>query len=88
MLGEVIRILVAADEPSRSHYPTTLFEVSQAQQGSCTARTIYSASIAAACSLISSPLAARRLDHTPDLVLSLVEGEMTLPAITSIGSTY
>ncbi len=89
MLGEVIRILVAADEPSRSHYPTTLFEASQAQQGSCTARsTIYSASIAAA--LLAHQFARwlRGDSITPDLVLSLVEGEMTMPAILSIDSTY
>ncbi len=69
MLGEVIRILVAADEPSRSHYPTTLFEVSQAQQGSCTARsTIYSASIAAG--LLAHQFARwlRGDSITPDLV--------------------
>jgi molybdopterin-synthase adenylyltransferase len=48
MLGEVIRILTAADCQSRDHYRSTLFDASQAQQGSCTARsTIYTASIAA-----------------------------------------
>jgi sulfur carrier protein ThiS adenylyltransferase len=48
MLGEVIRILTATDPDSRDHYRSTLFDASQAQQGSCTARsTIYTASIAA-----------------------------------------
>lgn len=48
MLGEVIRALVVADEQSRRHYGTTLFRQSEAQAGSCTARsTIYAASIAA-----------------------------------------
>ncbi len=48
MLGEVIRVLVAADEPSRRHYPTTLFASSEAEPGRCTARsTIYTANIAA-----------------------------------------
>lgn len=48
LLGEVIRILSAADPPSRSYYPTTLFTSEQAITGRCTARsTIYSASIAA-----------------------------------------
>ena len=48
MLGETIRVLVAADDASRDHYPTTLFAASEAQAGRCTARsTIYAASIAA-----------------------------------------
>jgi molybdopterin/thiamine biosynthesis adenylyltransferase len=48
MLAETIRILVAADAASRHHYPTTLFRASEAQPGSCTARsTIYTANIAA-----------------------------------------
>jgi hypothetical protein len=48
MLGETIRVLVAADELGRSHYPMTLFSSSEAQPGRCTARsTIYTANIAA-----------------------------------------
>jgi molybdopterin/thiamine biosynthesis adenylyltransferase len=48
MLGEVIRVLVVAEEFGRDYYPTTLFPQSQAQPGRCTAHgTIYSASIAA-----------------------------------------
>src|SRR3954464_3207632 len=48
MLGEAIRVLVAADEAGRGHYPTTLFTGSEAQAGRCTARsTIYTANITA-----------------------------------------
>jgi sulfur carrier protein ThiS adenylyltransferase len=48
MLGEIIRLLVVADDEGRRHYPTTLFEQSEAQVGRCTARsTIYTAAIAA-----------------------------------------
>ena len=48
MLGEVIRVLVAADESSREHYPSTLFRSTEAEPGRCTARsTIYTANIAA-----------------------------------------
>ena len=48
MLGEIIRVLVAADTRGRVHYPTTLFAQSDAEPGRCTARsTIYAASIAA-----------------------------------------
>jgi hypothetical protein len=44
MLGEVIRILGVADEEGWAHYPTTLFDESEAQPGRCTARsTIYTA---------------------------------------------
>ena len=42
MLGEAIRVLVAANDCGRSHYLTTLFAGSDAQAGPCTARsTIY-----------------------------------------------
>jgi sulfur carrier protein ThiS adenylyltransferase len=48
MLGEVIRVLAAADSESRRHYPTTLFRQSEAQAGRCTAHgVIYTACIAA-----------------------------------------
>jgi molybdopterin-synthase adenylyltransferase len=48
MLGEVIRIVVAANPESKNYYPATLFPESEAQVGSCTARsTLYAASIAA-----------------------------------------
>jgi molybdopterin/thiamine biosynthesis adenylyltransferase len=48
MLGEVMRVLIAADERSRRYYPTTLFAAGEAEPGRCTARTtIYTANIAA-----------------------------------------
>ncbi len=48
MLGEVLRILAAADPDTRRHYSSTLFASAEAQQGSCTSRsTINAASIAA-----------------------------------------
>ena len=48
MLGETIRVLAAAEEASRQHYPTTLFAASEAHGGRCTARsTIYAACVAA-----------------------------------------
>ncbi len=44
----MIRVLIAADEPGRKHYPTTLFAGSEAELGRCTARsTIYTANMAA-----------------------------------------
>ena len=48
MLGEVIRVLVATDIETRDYYRTTLFPASDAQPGSCIARsTIFAATIAA-----------------------------------------
>jgi len=48
MLGEVIRVLVAADSESREAYAATLFPQAEAQTGSCTSRgVIYTANIAA-----------------------------------------
>jgi sulfur carrier protein ThiS adenylyltransferase len=48
MLADTIRVLVAADEVGRQHYPTTLFPESEAHAGRCTAmNTFDSAQIAA-----------------------------------------
>ena len=48
MLADTIRILVACDDVSRRHYPTTLFAASEAQPGRCTAmNTFDTAEIAA-----------------------------------------
>ena len=48
MLAEVMRVLTVAGDIGRGHYPTTLFQQSEAQSGFCTARgVIYTASIAA-----------------------------------------
>jgi sulfur carrier protein ThiS adenylyltransferase len=76
MLGEVIRILTATDSQSRDHYRSTLFDPSQAQQGSCTARsTIYTASIAAG--LLAHHFARwlRGSDLPNDIVLNLMDLE-------------
>ena len=44
MLGEVIRVLAAADAKAADHYQTTLFAQAEAEVGRCTARsTIYAA---------------------------------------------
>jgi sulfur carrier protein ThiS adenylyltransferase len=48
MLGEVIRVLTAADTNGFTRHAGTLFPQADAQRGSCTSRsTIYAASIAA-----------------------------------------
>ncbi len=79
MLGEVLRILAVADELSRSHYPTTLFESSEAQAGACTARsTIYTANIAAGLMQHQFVRWLRGLAVEADLTLNLLAGELTV----------
>lgn len=77
MLGEVLRILTAAEDAGRAHYPTTLFEQSEAQAGSCTARsTIYTANIAAGLMLHQFSRWLRRLPIEMDHTLNLLASEL------------
>lgn len=77
MLGEVMRVLTAADEPSRQSYARSLFDPSQAQQGSCAARsTIYAASIAAGLMLHQFSRWLRQLPLDADTSLNLLSGEL------------
>lgn len=81
MLGEVIRVLVAADERGRAHYPTTLFSQSEAEPGRCTARsTIYAASIAAGFMVHQFTRWLRGLPTDPDTTLNLLSGDWLLAA--------
>jgi sulfur carrier protein ThiS adenylyltransferase len=41
MLADTIRVLVAADEAGRRHYPITLFPASEAHAGRCTAMNTF-----------------------------------------------
>src|SRR5262245_58060682 len=78
MLGGVIRVLAAADQPSREHYRTTLFPGSDAQRGSCTARsTIYAASIAAALMVHQFTRFLRGLPVDRDTAVNLLAGELS-----------
>jgi sulfur carrier protein ThiS adenylyltransferase len=77
MLGETIRVLVAADIASRRHYPTTLFVASEAEQGRCTARsTIYAANIAAGLLVHQFVRWLRGQPVDADLSLNLLASEM------------
>ncbi|MEI8373294.1 MAG: ThiF family adenylyltransferase [Planctomycetota bacterium] len=79
MLGEVIRVLAVADEQGRDYYPTTLFAQSEAQSGSCTARsTIYAASIAAGMMVHQFTRWLRGMPVDRDTVLNLLAGELCL----------
>jgi molybdopterin-synthase adenylyltransferase len=76
MLGEVLRVLAVAGEQGRAHYPTTLFAQSEAQQGSCTARsTIYAASVTAGLMLHQFTRWLRRLPIDADISMNLLAGE-------------
>jgi sulfur carrier protein ThiS adenylyltransferase len=77
MLGEVIRILTACDERAREHYPTTLFDPTDAQRGACTSRgTIYTAAIGAGLMVHQFTRWLRKLPLDCDLSLNLLASEL------------
>jgi len=77
MSAEVLRVLVACDEPSRRHYPGTLFAAEEAYAGSCTAKTtIYCANIAAGMMLSAFTRWLRGLPVEPDVSLNLLAAEL------------
>jgi molybdopterin-synthase adenylyltransferase len=77
MRGEVLRVLTAADEPSRRHYGTTLFSQAEAQPGPCTAKsTVYTASIAAGLMLHQFTRWLRGMAVDADLTLNLLASEL------------
>jgi sulfur carrier protein ThiS adenylyltransferase len=77
MLGEVMRVLIVADSPSREHYATSLFAQAEAQAGSCTSRsTIYTASIAAGLMLHQFTRWLRNLPVDRDTSLNLLASEL------------
>lgn len=81
MLSEVIRILTVADDQARRHYPSTLFDQSEAERGRCTARsTIYAASIAAGLMVHQFTRWLRNLPTDADLSFNLLASEMCLAA--------
>jgi molybdopterin-synthase adenylyltransferase len=79
MLGEVIRVLAAADAKGADHYQTTLFAQSEAQMGRCTARsTIYAASITAGLMVHQFSRWLRGLPLEYDTTLNLLGGEWSV----------
>jgi sulfur carrier protein ThiS adenylyltransferase len=81
MLGEVIRVLAAADPASRRHYPTTLFPQSEAQAGRCTAHgVIYTACIAAGLMTHQFTRWLRDVPVEPDVTLNLPAMELVIGA--------
>lgn len=79
MSAEVLRVLVACDSRSRTHYPTTLFRMEEAFAGPCTAKTtIYCANIAAGLMVAQFTKYLRHLPTEPDLQLNLLAAELNL----------
>jgi sulfur carrier protein ThiS adenylyltransferase len=79
MMGEVMRILTASDNDSRVSYGQTLFFPSEAQSGSCTARsTIYTANIAAGLMVHQFTRWLRKLPVDRDFSFNLLSSEMTV----------
>ena len=78
MLGEVMRVLTAADSRHREYYESSLFSPAEAQTGSCTTRsTIYTASIAAGLMVHQFTRWLRGLALEADLSLNLLSCELT-----------
>ena len=84
MSAETLRVLVAADVPSRAHYPTTLFAAGEAFRGACTAKsTIYCANIAAGLMVSQFTKWLRRLPLEADITLNLLAGEWSVTEIAA-----
>ena len=82
MLGEVIRVLTAADSVSRKHYPTTLFRQSEAQAGRCTAHgVIYTANLSAALMTHQFTRWLREIPVDADISLNLLESELVVGTV-------
>jgi len=79
MSAEVLRVITACDEPSREHYPQTLFTPQQAHTGPCTAKTtIYCANIAAGFMLAQFTKYLRLLPVDPDIQVNLLASEINV----------
>ena len=79
MSAEVLRVITACDEPSREHYPQTLFTAQEAHTGLCTAKTtIYCANIAAGFMLAQFTKYLRLLPIDPDIQINLLASELSV----------
>jgi molybdopterin-synthase adenylyltransferase len=77
MLGEVVRVLVAADMQSRHHYVSTLFSPAEAQTGRCTSHsTVYAAAIGAGLMIHQFSRWLRGTALDADSTLNLLAGEL------------
>lgn len=80
MLADAIRILVAADEVGRRHYPTTLFPESEAHSGRCTAmNTFDTAQIAAGLMIHQFRRWLRGMPVDADTSFNVLASELVIP---------
>jgi sulfur carrier protein ThiS adenylyltransferase len=83
MLGETIRMLIVAGSTGRDYYPSTLFSASEAQAGSCTARsTVYTANIAAGLMVHQFVRWLRRQPTDADTSFNLLANEICVTCAT------
>ena len=79
MSAEVLRVVTACDEKSRSCYPNTLFTAEEAHAGPCTAKsTIYCANIAAGFMLAQFTKYLRLMPVDPDIQINLLASEINV----------
>jgi sulfur carrier protein ThiS adenylyltransferase len=79
MSAEVVRIITACDQKSRTYYPQTLFAQEQAHTGACTAKsTIYCANIAAGFMLAQFTKYLRMLPVDSDIQVNLLASEINV----------
>ena len=82
MSAETLRVITIEDKISAMHYPTTLFNDSEAFAGSCTAKTtIYCANIAAGYMVSSLAKWLREIPNDPDVLYNLISNEVILNKI-------
>ena len=79
MAAEVCRVISVADESSRQHYASTLFDPGQAYAGACTAKsTIYCANMAAGLMVAQFTKFLRRLPIDADIQFNLLTCELSI----------
>lgn len=79
MLADALRILVACDDVSRRHYPTTLFPPSEAHAGRCAAQNTFDAAQVAAGLLVHQFRRwLRELPVDADVSWNLLASELTV----------
>ena len=79
MQADTIRVLVAADEQSRAHYPTSLFPASEAHPGHCGAmNTFDTAQIAAGLMIHQFRRWLRGQPVDADISLNLLASELVV----------
>ena len=79
MSAEVLRVVTACDDKSRSYYPSTLFTAEEAHAGPCTAKsTIYCANIAAGFMLAQFTKYLRLMPVDPDIQINLLASEINV----------